>query len=607
MTNNQIPEEVIGQVMDQTDIVELVGKYVQLSRKGKNYVGLCPFHSEKTPSFTVAPDKRIYHCFGCGNGGNAIKFVMEVDGLTFKEAVAELAEPLNIPISWTSYEQTGDDPEQSLRSKLIKAHELSAKLYHYILKNTEHGKRAMDYLNKRGITGKMINTFQIGYAPAAWETLCQFLEQRSFDLKDMAVGGLITERSSGGYVDRFRDRIMFPIFDPQGKIIAFSGRVLGDGMPKYLNSPETPIFNKSRLLYNYHLAKKSVRQSKELILFEGFIDVLMAWSAGIENGVATMGTALTEAHAKQIKRIAERVIICYDGDEAGQAAAEKSLNILHQVQSTPIVAILPKKIDPADYIQNEGADRFVKEILQQAVTATKFKLLRLEQSYNTTQEDGRLEYIRSALQLIAALPSPTEREHYLKDLAQDYDYSLDALKQEISGIRRDLEKKRRNGDKKRFQWNNVMNETAAKGEPALLPAYHNAERHLLAIMMHSRDVTLHVQQELGDQFNVDHYAALAAYLYAYYAQHDELQINQFIAMLQNEPLEKTAVSLSMMGANHATRPEVIEDYIRQIKRHSELKHIVRIKKEERDQAERSGDFLLAAQIGKEIIALERGV
>lgn len=606
MKSGQIPKEVIEQVLEQTDIVELVGKQVQLSKKGKNYTGLCPFHSEKTPSFTVSPEKGIFYCFGCGKGGNAIKFVMETDGLTFKEAVAELAEPLNIPVSWTTYDSSHASPEQSLRARLFRAHELTAKLYHFILKNTKHGKRALDYLQQRGITGKMIDVFQIGYAPPAWDTLCRFLEQRSFTLSDMALGGLVSERSDGGFVDRFRDRIMFPIFDHQGKVIAFSGRVLGEEKPKYLNSPETIIFNKSKQLYNLHIAKPTIRRTKQVMLFEGFVDVLMAWSAGVHNGVATMGTALTEAHAKYMKRIADSVVICYDGDDAGQAAAEKAINILENVQCNVNVALLPYGSDPAEYIQTKGADRFLKEVVDGAVTATKFKLICLEKKSNVHREDGLLKYIHSALQEIALLSSPTEREHYLKEIAQDYDYALDVLKQEINEIRSNLEKKQLKKDKKRFQWNNVMNETADKKEPVLLPAYHNAERHLLAIMMQSRDVTLYVQQHLGDCFNVDNYAALAAYLYAYYAQHEELHINRFLAMLQNEPLEKTAVSLSMMGADHATRPEVIEDYIRQIKRYSEVKHIVKRKKEERDQAERSGDFILAAQIGKEIIALERG-
>lgn len=607
MTAYRIPEEVITQILEQTNMIDVIGKHVQLSKRGKNYVGLCPFHDEKTPSFTVTPEKGIYHCFGCGNGGNVIKFLMEIDGLSFREAAAELAEQLNIPVTWDAYEATGNDPAQSLRSRLFQAHELTAKLYNFILKNTQHGKRAMDYLEKRGITSKMIDAFQIGYAPPEWTMLCQFLEQRSFSLQEMALGGLVSERASGGYIDRFRDRVMFPIFDHQGKVIAFSGRTMGDDTPKYLNSPETPIFNKSRQLYNFHSAKRAVRQSKEAVLFEGFIDVIIAWGGGVHNGMAAMGTALTEEHAKQLRRIADHVVICYDGDEAGQAAAERSLQLLNEAKLDAGVALLPNGADPADYILSEGADRFQKEVLQAAVAGMKFKLMRLERRFNLHREEERLKYVHSALRMIAALPSPIEREHYVKEIAQDYGYSVEVLKQEIAEIVSNLEKKRRNGDKKRFQWNNVMNETTDKAKPALLPAYHNAERHLLAIMMQSRDVTMHVQQELGDRFNVDIYAALAAYLYAYYSEHEKLHINQFLAMLQNEQLEETAVALSVMGANHATRPEVIDDYIRQIKRHAEVKHIVKQMKEERDQAERSGNFILAAQIGKEIIALERGL
>ncbi len=605
MRNGTIPEEVIRAVLKHHDIVDVVSKYVHLTKHGKYMKGLCPFHSEKTPSFTVTPEKQIFYCYGCGAGGHAIKFVMEMEGYTFPEAVRHMAEEANIAFRWneSAEEQTA---EQMERAELLKAHELSAKWFHYLLKNTDYGKPAMNYLKSRGFTDKLIDAFQIGYAPPTWDTLAQFLDKREFSMPLMERGGLISARNDGsGYVDRFRNRIMFPICDAKGRVVAFAGRVLDDGQPKYLNSPETMLFNKSRSLYNYHQARAAIRKTRKIVLFEGYVDVIKAWEAGVENGVATMGTSLTEQHAELMKRNADEIVVCYDGDNAGQSAARKSLDILERAGCRVSVAIIPHKMDPDEYISANGAERFVRDVVEQAVPAVKFKLVYLSKNFAMNESDGKLRYIHEALKVIAGLPSPTEREHYLKELSSETDYSLDALKQELYQIRQHMQKIRRTGDNKEIPWNNVMNDGKAYvPAPALLPAYHNAERNLLAGMMHSREIALYVEQQLGGQFNVDVHAALAAYLYAFYAEGNEPDVSTFISTLQNGRLESVASSISLLDPDPAMDKRVIDDYIREIKKYPRQMEIER-KKEEIVRAERSGDVLHAAQIASEIIALER--
>lgn len=327
----------------------------------------------------MTPDRQIFYCYGCGKGGNAIKFRMEIEGLSFPEAVKLMAEESHIELP----EGPGAVviPPNPERDRLLQAYEWTAKFYHYLLKNTEHGKAAMDYLRSRGFNDKIIDQFQIGYAPDRWNTIVQFLTNRSFDLQEMEKGGLLSKRSDGeDYIDRFRGRVMFPICDRNGKVIAFAGRVLGDGQPKYLNSPESKLFNKSRILYNLHQAKPSIRKLRQIVLFEGYGDVISAWEAGVQNGVATMGTSLTESHAAMMKTMAEEIVVCYDGDRAGQAAAMKTIPLLEGVGLRVKIAVINEGLDPDEFIRQYGGDRFKRQIIDGAVSTTKFKLIYLKKT-----------------------------------------------------------------------------------------------------------------------------------------------------------------------------------------------------------------------------------
>ncbi|MGG1553074.1 DNA primase [Paenibacillus ferrarius] len=611
MRYGRIPEEVIEAVLTRHDIVDVVGRHVHLTKQGHYMKGLCPFHSEKSPSFTVTPEKQIYNCFGCQAGGNVIRFIMEIEGLSYPEAIRKLAEEADIPITWEGASEEQNEQQQE-KATLLKAYEFAAKFYHYIVGNTEQGRAAKGYLTARGISDKLIDTFQIGYAPAMWDTLVQQLEKRGFDLALMERGGLISAKHDGqGYVDKFRERIMFPICDSTGKVIAFAGRAMGDAQPKYLNSPESILFNKSRTLYNMHLARPNMRKMQQAVIFEGYVDLIKAWEAGVTNGVATMGTALTKEHASILNRNADQIVVCYDGDHAGQAAAYKSIPLLEEAGSRVTVAILPDGKDPDEYIGQFGFDRFVREVIGAPVPSMKYKLLYIRKNFKLHEDGDRIRYLQSAVKLISTLPSPMEREHYLKQLASEFpDSSYEAMKLDLHEILLQSEKNKPDGDNKPILWNNVMNNgrgaerTRSNKSPTLLPAYHNAERLILAVMMHDREVCAHVEKELGDQFNVEAHAVLAAYLYAYYAQYAEPDASRYIAMLQDEQLESLASSIVMMGAGHGMNEQVIDDYIRQIRKVPMQEEVAR-KKEERVRAEREGDHLKAAQIAIEIIALEQ--
>ncbi|WP_054024232.1 DNA primase [Bacillus sp. FJAT-28004] len=603
---NKIPEEVIDAVRKHYDIVETVGKYVHLTKHGKYMKGLCPFHSEKTPSFTVTPELQIYHCYGCGKGGNVIRFFEEMEGYSFPEAVRVLALDAGMPVTWASPDGVKSTPHDADRAKIIEAHELTIKLYHHVLNNTKQGQTAKQYLRDRGLSDKLIDHFMIGYAPEEWDLLARFLTNRGFDLALMEKGGLLSAKSDGsGYVDRFRNRIMFPIWDRDGKATAFAGRIIGEGQPKYLNTSETMLFTKSRTLYNLHYARPSIRKSKQVVLFEGYMDVIKSWSAGVKNGIATMGTALTEEHCAILKRQAEEVIVCYDGDDAGQAAAFKSIPMLESAGLKVSVAMLPKGKDPDDYISEYGPEAFLRETMDQPVSVTKFKLIYSRKNHILLKEEGRKNYLLEAVQIVAELDSSTEREVYLKEISREFEISLDALKQDCHQIRQELQKKKPQGDNNDNSWNNGRNEKPRKsGPPTLMPAYTHAERRLLHVMMRDRDVAQTVHDRLGDAFNVEDHAALAAYLYAYFAQGYDPDVSRFIATLHDDRLERTAASILMMDGDFPFDDTTMDAYIHDIIKVPQYRDIER-KKEEMVRAERTGDFLAAAQIASEIITLER--
>lgn len=598
--SNRIPDEVIEAVLKAFDIVDVVGRHVHLTKQGHYLKGLCPFHSEKSPSFTVTPEKQIYHCFGCHAGGNAIHFLMAVEGLSFGEAVRQMAEEAHIPVEWGPVSETQSQEQLDAKS-IYDAHEFAAKFYNFIMKNTEQGKQALDYLRSRGINDKIIDTFQLGYSPNMRDKLAELLEKRGFDLALMERGGLLSKREDSGYYDKFRDRIMFPIHDQKGRIIAFGGRSMGDMQPKYMNSPETMLFNKSRVLYHFHQARPQIRKSRTVILLEGYVDVIRVWEAGIPNGVASMGTALTREHAALLRRNAEEAIVCYDGDNAGQTAAYKSIDLLEKEGFHVKVAWIPGNLDPDEYIREHGAEKFQQEIIAGAFTSLKFKLQYMRRNFNLQDVDGRFRYIEAALKLVAELDSPVEREHYIRELSNEFPYASDNFMQQMQTYRQELLKKRPAGDNPDISWNNIMNNGNNRGSVAVKPAHLVAETALISAMLHDREAALHIQEQLGEEFTSELHAALAAYLYGYYAQGYPADISRFVATLNDSQLEREATSISMDDPTPALT--ALDQYIKSVKLYPRLKLL----HEKQAEAGKIGDPLEAAKRVQEILQIKKDI
>jgi DNA primase len=597
----RIPDEVIDQVREHFDILDVVGQYVQLKRSGRNYFGLCPFHSEKTPSFSVAPDKQIFYCFGCGAGGDVIKFMMEIEQLTFVEAVRHLADQAGIALPEADRE---DRPEEDRRTRLRQALELAARLYHHLLVNTDHGQSARAYLERRGVSMETIREFQIGYAPASRQFLLSFLKRRGFQEQEMEEAGLITMRENGtGYYDRFRGRVMFPIHDAQGRVIGFGGRLLGEGRPKYLNSPETPVFHKGRNLFNLHRARQAMRKDQQAVLFEGYMDVIAAWQAGIRSGVASLGTSLTEEQARVIRRNAEMAIICYDADDAGQSAADRGLELLHEQGVIVKVARLPQGMDPDDYIRERSAESFRRDVIYSALPLTAFKLERLKKDYDLRDEPQRLKYLTQALEVIADLSLAIEQDHYVRRLAEEHQLSLDALKQELRRIRRRKQRENK-GDKGQTKWNNEYHNTKHMVGPDRRTAAHEAEKQLLAMMIRDKEIAAYVQEAIGADFHVDEYQAIVARLYAYYAEGYPADPGRFLHYVKDAELSSYISELAMMDIPDDFPGKAVDDCIRRIRHHTIHLQLIEIKRQI-EEAERAGDTAKAAQLGIELLQLEK--
>ncbi|MBN6186160.1 DNA primase [Aneurinibacillus sp. BA2021] len=601
----RIPEEIIEQVRSKNDIVDVIGQYVHLKKTGRNYFGLCPFHSEKSPSFAVHPDKQLFRCYGCGESGNVFSFVMKAEGLEFPEAVHNLAQRVGIDIP---REEGTPENERARKRKeaMLAAHDLVAKLYHHLLLNTDHGTQARNYLLNRQMQLATIEEFGLGYSPDKWDFIVHFLEKRGFSLSLMEEAGLLSQKDRNSRpFDRFRGRVMFPIHNSQGQVVAFGARTLGEEQPKYLNSPESPLFNKSQLLFNLHRARSMIRRQQEAVLFEGYVDVISAWQAGVHNGIASLGTSLTEQQARIIRRNTDTVILCYDSDNAGIEAAFKGADLLVSAGCTVKVAQMPQGMDPDDYIRQYGGEKFKQDILLNAASLTAYRLQVIRSHHALHDETGRMKFIHEALEEISRLPSAVERDHYIRQIAQEFHLSLDAMKLEQKKIFKQ-QKKAGNRDNRGDGWNNSIDSSRSVAEKPMLPAYIRSEQYLLALMMHDAEIAEQVQAKVGADFAVEDHAVLAAHIYRYYLEGYTPDPARFISFLQEDKqLVEKASELAMTDVQaHLFSPRAVEDYIEQVVRNAKKVQVETLEKERR-MHERAGNKVEAARIGLELIALKR--
>ncbi len=599
---SKIPEQTIEEIRSKTDIVDLIGEHVRLTKRGKNWFGLCPFHGESTPSFSVSEDKQLFHCFGCGASGNAITFVMDISNLPFTEAVVQLAHRLDIPID-ASVEMGSRTETNAAHKQMYEAHAFAANFYNHLLLNTVEGEKAYEYLQQRGFTRETIEKYGIGFALDDWEALTTLLKRQNFDLSEMAQAGLVIERDSGtGFFDRFRGRIMFPLYDDQGTIVGFSGRVLekNDKEAKYLNSPETPIFQKSKLLYNFHRARLNARKTGTVILFEGFMDTLSADRNGIENTVALMGTSLSDTQLVKLKRITNDLIICCDGDSPGWEAAKRFANLAMQKGFSLKIAILPGKLDPDDYISEYGAEAFTDKIIGNPHSYMSFMMAYAKRSKNLSHENDVLQYIHEVMEELAPLLTPVEKDIMLRHLSSDTGVSIEALEQQFAKAAGKAVSQGRSGS---------FSEPAPPPMPRpskkVLSATERAERLLLGHIVNDGSLFDTVRQH-ENVFVHDEYATLYIRLAGFYEQHGTPDFHRFAEMIEERELRRLVLEAASAERDPEHAGQEVEDCVRHLKKHR-IQQLIEQKMHESKDAEKMNDHPAALELAREIIQLRKSL
>jgi DNA primase len=428
----RISEQVLEQVRHANDVVEVISSYFPLKRRGHDFWACCPFHKEKTPSFSVSPAKQIWYCFGCHAGGDVLNFVMRYESLEFLDAVRRLAERASIRIEW---EEAEGEPSRDQKDALFKLHEAAANFFHETLHKDKAAEPARAYLKKRKINSEIAKRWRLGYSPDSWDGLIQWAKAKKFPVQLLETAGLALPGDRGHY-DRFRGRLMFPIGDEQGRVVGFSGRILTEAkdQPKYVNSPETPIFQKGRILFALDRARRSIIEEKHAIVCEGQLDTIACHEAGITNVVAPQGTALTEQHARILKRYAEEVVLMFDADEAGQNAIVRSAEPLWQAGIALRVAVLPEGHDPDSFVKAFGPEK-LKEIITKGGSFFVYLLERLSKQNDPKTDRGKLQIVRQIAEWLVRTPSPTLLSSYAQETATRLGVSEAAVRQELRRIK----------------------------------------------------------------------------------------------------------------------------------------------------------------------------
>ena len=421
-------DELIEEIRSSNDIVDTISQYVQLKRKGRNFFGLCPFHKEKSPSFSVSPDKQIFHCFGCGVGGNVIHFISKIENLDFKDTIEYLADRAGIELPKTENEQFNQ--RQILKDKVYKINEETARFYHENLYKPT-AKEAQNYVKERKLNNATLKSFLIGYS-GTYNELYKHLRSKGFSDNEILTSSLVNKNDRGQFIDRFRRRLMIPILDVRGKVIAFGGRVLDNSLPKYINSPENIVYSKGRNLFGLNVAKKG--DLKKVVIVEGYMDAISLYQRGITNVVASLGTALTESQGRLLRKYAEQIIISYDSDSAGQAATLRGLEILRNLGCDVRILQMEGAKDPDEYVIKYGTGRF-NLLIDNAISLVEFKVKVLKNKFDLDNTNDKIKFLQEIAKVLSEVESQIELEIYVEKIANEYSISKEAIYSEINKIK----------------------------------------------------------------------------------------------------------------------------------------------------------------------------
>ncbi|HEE1496604.1 TPA: DNA primase [Staphylococcus aureus] len=592
----RIDQSIINEIKDKTDILDLVSEYVKLEKRGRNYIGLCPFHDEKTPSFTVSEDKQICHCFGCKKGGNVFQFTQEIKDISFVEAVKELGDRVNVAVDIEATQSNSNVQIASDDLQMIEMHELIQEFYYYALTKTVEGEQALTYLQERGFTDALIRERGIGFAPDSSHFCHDFLQKKGYDIELAYEAGLLSRNEENfSYYDRFRNRIMFPLKNAQGRIVGYSGRTYTGQEPKYLNSPETPIFQKRKLLYNLDKARKSIRKLDEIVLLEGFMDVIKSDTAGLKNVVATMGTQLSDEHITFIRKLTSNITLMFDGDFAGSEATLKTGQNLLQQGLNVFVIQLPSGMDPDEYIGKYGNDAFTAFVKNDKKSFAHYKvsILKDEIAHNDLSYE---RYLKELSHDISLMKSSILQQKALNDVAPFFNVSPEQLANEIQ-----FNQAPANYYPEDEYGGYIEPEPIGMAQFDNLSRQEKAERAFLKHLMRDKDTFLNYYESVDkDNFTNQHFKYVFEVLHDFYAENDQYNISDAVQYVNSNELRETLISLEQYNLNDEPYENEIDDYVNVINEKGQetiesLNHKLR-------EATRIGDVELQKYYLQQIVA-----
>lgn len=541
-----INDNVLDEIRDRADIVDLIGEYVDLKRSGSNYMGLCPFHSEKTPSFSVSPSKSIFKCFGCGVGGDVITFVMKRENLSFPEAVEFLADKYNVRL------EVYKDENKEAREKRNRLYEINREAGLHFLKNYEASQKTQLYLKNRMLSDKTIRSYGIGYSKDSWTDLYDHLTKMGYREDELLELNLISKSKNGNYIDRFRDRVMFPIINRNNRIIGFGARTFGDAKPKYLNSRETPIFHKGSNVFNINIiSRESTRE--RIILVEGYMDVISLYNSGINYSVASLGTSLTIDQANIIKKMARDIYICYDSDSAGINATSRAIDIFLQASVKPKIIELEGGLDPDDFIKKYGVEGFENKI-KSAISYIEFKIKKLKENFNLEDSEGLSNFTIESAKILSSIKNPIERDIFVKDFSRKYNISYTAIENYINYLNRN-KLKEANREKFKVKKNtNVVKSNKAR-----------AQEELLSYSLLDNDIYKYIKNKI-EVFYFTNAMTRAVFEEIPRLYEEEMEVRDFLSLLEsNRLIDKEFVEniLSIINDIHVN-DKIVDELINTI-------------------------------------------
>ena len=541
-----INDNVLDEIRDRADIVDLIGEYVDLKRSGSNYMGLCPFHSEKTPSFSVSPSKSIFKCFGCGVGGDVITFIMKRENLSFPEAVEFLADKYNVRL------EVYKDENKEAREKRNRLYEINREAGLHFLKNYEASQKTQLYLKNRMLSDKTIRSYGIGYSKDSWTDLYDHLTKMGYREDELLELNLISKSKNGNYIDRFRDRVMFPIINRNNRIIGFGARAFGDEKPKYLNSRETPIFHKGSNVFNINIISRESSRER-IILVEGYMDVISLYNSGINYSVASLGTSLTIDQANIIKKMARDIYICYDSDSAGINATSRAIDIFLQASVKPKIIELEGGLDPDDFIKKYGVEGFEKKI-KSAISYIEFKIKKLKENFNLEDSEGLSNFTIESAKILSSIKNPIERDIFVKDFSTKYNISYTAIENYINYLNRNKLKEAKREKVKVKKKINVVKSNKTR-----------AQEELLAYSLLDNDIYKYIKNKI-EVFYFTNAMTRAVFEEIPRLYEEEMEVRDFLSLLEsNRLIDKEFVEniLSIINDIHVN-DKIVDELINTI-------------------------------------------